>query len=303
MAEKNKYLDLIRRFSTPLLPRTPEKSVLEIFLERCGSRGAAGQPYKAVVFDIYGTLFVSGSGDIGTLDSGLVGIRFKSEDLRDLLSPYADPPDLPRLRKMFSQAVKKRHNELLETTLRGTEDVPEIRVEELWADLLDLGPEQARDFSLRFELAVNPVYPMPGLEDLITRLRALDIYLGIVSNAQFFTPLLFEAFIGKSLEALGFLESLCVYSYKEGCGKPSPGLFTKVAGELRRLGVEPEGALFVGNDMLNDVWAAGKAGLGTALFAGDLRSLRLRKDDSRCEKWCPDHVVHDLREIGDLVSR
>jgi putative hydrolase of the HAD superfamily len=255
------------------------------------------------LFDVYGTLFVSGSGDIGTLDSRLDEVSAESESVRDILAPYADLKDIPHLKAGFSAAVKARHKELSETELKGTEDFPEIRVEEIWAGLLALGPEQARDFSLRFELAVNPIYPMPGLEVLLHRLRDLGVPLGIVSNAQFFTPLLFEAFLGESLETLGFSERLCVYSYKEGRAKPSPGLFVKAAGELGRLGLSPREALFLGNDMLNDVWAAGRAGLGTALFAGDRRSLRLREEDPRCEDVYPDYFVHNLRELCDLFTR
>ena len=48
-------------------------------------------------------------------------------------------------------------------------------------------------------------------------------------------------------------------------------------GALGKNGVAPGEVLYVGNDMLNDVYAAGQVGFRTALFAGDQRSLRMRQ--------------------------
>jgi putative hydrolase of the HAD superfamily len=60
--------------------------------------------------------------------------------------------------------------------------------------------------------------------------------------------------------------------------------------------------LYVGNDMLNDVWTASQCGLKTALFAGDKRSLRLREDDARCAALQPDVIVTSLSQILDIVG-
>ncbi|MDR2739603.1 MAG: HAD hydrolase-like protein, partial [Treponema sp.] len=132
-------------------------------------------------------------------------------------------------------------------------------------------------------------------------LRNRSIRLGLISNAQFFTPLLFEAFFGAPSEALGFDPGLRIYSFERGEAKPSPNLFTPAARRLESLGLKPENALYVGNDMLNDVFAAAQAGFKTALFAGDRRSLRLREGDCRVGGIMPDRVIRNLKDIPDLI--
>jgi putative hydrolase of the HAD superfamily len=135
---------------------------------------------------------------------------------------------------------------------------------------------------------------MPGLADTLCRLKAAGFPLGIVSNAQFFTPLLFPAFLNESPAAAGFSPDLCVYSFREGEAKPSPHLFHRAAAGLAAIGIRPGETLYTGNDMLNDIWAAKEAGLRTALFAGDGRSLRLRENDPRCAELKPDFILKSL---------
>ena len=138
---------------------------------------------------------------------------------------------------------------------------------------------------------------MPGAEETLGILRDRGIRLGLISNAQFFTPLLFEAFFGGTPEALGFDPELLIYSFELGEGKPSPALFAPAVRRLLALGIKPENALYVGNDMLNDIFAAARAGFKTALFAGDRRSLRLREGDSRLQGVRPDRVIRELRDV------
>ena len=47
--------------------------------------------------------------------------------------------------------------------------------------------------------------------------------------------------------------------------------------------------------------AAGKAGFKTALFAGDMRSLRLRRDDPEVENIKPDFIIDDLAQLLDIL--
>ena len=61
-----------------------------------------------------------------------------------------------------------------------------------------------------------------------------------ISNAQFYTPLLFEAFWGVTDRRLGFARDLRLYSYRQGRAKPSPALFELARARLRRRGIERE---------------------------------------------------------------
>ena len=123
---------------------------------------------------------------------------------------------------------------------------------------------------------------MPGLKETLAAIRERGLLLGIVSNAQFYTPLLFEAFLGAPPDELGFTPDCCVWSYREREGKPSTALYEKLATALEASSIAPDQTLYVGNDVRNDIRPAQRIGFKTALFAGDQRSLRLRQDDPEC---------------------
>ena len=85
-------------------------------------------------------------------------------------------------------------------------------------------------------------------------------------------------------------------------GKPDSFLFTKAAEILeKKYNIKPHEVLYTGNDMLNDIMAADSAGMKTALFAGDKRSLRLREDNPECRMLTPDLVITDLHQIYDII--
>ena len=125
--------------------------------------------------------------------------------------------------------------------------------------------------------------------------------MGIISNAQFYTPELLPAFLGTQSEAWGLDPALEFYSYQHGLAKPGQALFRLAAEELMRRGIEPRGAVYVGNDMLNDVLPARQVGFRTALFAGDARSLRRRGDDPRLEGIRPDLVLTKLADLNECI--
>jgi putative hydrolase of the HAD superfamily len=155
--------------------------------------------------------------------------------------------------------------------------------------------------AVEYEVRANPVWPMPGAVECLRVLRAKSLVLGIVSNAQFYTPELFPALLGQPAEQLGFDPKLQHYSYRHGRAKPGLALFQAAAEALAARGIAPGQALYVGNDMLNDVLPAGRLGFRTALFAGDRRSFRERRDDPRVRGVVPDLVLTELRQLQECI--
>jgi putative hydrolase of the HAD superfamily len=125
--------------------------------------------------------------------------------------------------------------------------------------------------------------------------------MGLISNAQFYTPLLFKWFLGVFPENLGFDADLTVYSYRYGEAKPSKTLFDACSNTLNERGLSPSSVVYVGNDVLNDILPASTLGWQTTLFAGDRRSLRLRQDRAECRTIRPDLVITDLRQLLDWI--
>ena len=156
--------------------------------------------------------------------------------------------------------------------------------------------------ALEYEVRTNPVWPMPGLDDCLDQLRDRRMQLGIVSNAQFFTPEMFPALLGRTLEELGFNAELQWYSYRYGRAKPDIWLFEQARAGLSQRGVAASEVLYVGNDMLNDVFPASCVGFRTALFAGDARSFRPRRGDPRVAHVVPDLVITDLSMLSRCLK-
>jgi len=181
-------------------------------------------------------------------------------------------------------------------------DFPEILIEEIWESILNLKDNNLlKKIIVEYEVIVNPVYPMPKLKEVLQYLKDKNIILGIISNAQFYTKYLFSAFLEGFPEEIGFDNSLIFYSYEYNYGKPSLYLFNKLVEKLLNKQVNPENTLYVGNDMLNDIYTAYSLGIKTCLFAGDKRSLRLREKNSECKNLVPDVTLTELNQLKNII--
>jgi len=279
------YTELIASYSTSMAPIPTEVS----------PGGRLKPPIRAVLFDVYGTLFISQSGDISVARKNIE----TASRLDALIRAYHYPGSVAELIDAFFQTIADAH----EAMRQGGVDHPEVRMDRIWQQVLGTPEmETARRFAIEFEMIVNPCYLMPHLVEVFSAFREEGIPMGIISNAQFFTPLLFQVLLGAQPEKLGFARNLVFYSYRHGVAKPSRRLYQLAAGELERMGLDAGAAVYVGNDILNDILPAAAEGFQTALFAGDRRSLRLRSEDARCAGVQPDLVITDWRQIINAVS-
>ena len=258
---------------------------------------------KAVVFDVYGTLVISGSGDVGSADTvGRDSLICQTLEEFDLLGELESLPNAASLQRKIQQLNRERADQNCPN--------PEVDIVEVWRQLLaeagwSFKPSQIQRvvrLATRYEALANPTWPMPGATQLLQQLKQSGLALGIVSNAQIFTPCLVNNLFGKTgLEEGGFSLDLCVFSNRYRQAKPGPRLFEVLLRGLLSRGILPNEAVYVGNDMLNDVWAASEAGLRTVWFAGDRRSCRPRQDDSRCQGLSPDVVLTDLMQLPECL--
>ena len=146
---------------------------------------------------------------------------------------------------------------------------------------------------------------MPGMKNCLENIHERGLPLGIISNAQYFTPMILKHFfdVDPICDPLPlFHERLQVYSFTLERAKPDVYLYQLMAQNLRELGLQPHECLYVGNDMLNDISPAAEVGFKTVLFAGDERSLRLRKDHPRCIDCVPDRSIIDLSQLINILD-
>ena len=251
------------------------------------TRGAFARRPAAVLFDVYGTLlqrlertFVESEASVTRL--------IRRHRLR--LQPR-------ELHEALSEAIARKHAQMRK---RG-KSYPEVRIEHIWQRLFPNIPHSdLRQAVVEYELAMHPCWPMPGGRRLIDALVRDGFTMGIVSNAQFYTPLQFAALLGGRPEELGFAPDLCVYSWVHGDAKPSQDIFHRAASVLRGLGIGREEVLMVGNDPLNDIASSARAGFMTALVAADRRSAPA---GTRREGPVPDVVVGRLADLPFLLKK
>jgi putative hydrolase of the HAD superfamily len=258
------------------------------------THGSLKKPIHCILYDVYGTLLISGSGDIGTAMSA----GHKTEGFKRLFKEHHIRDPRYVLQSRMFRAVQDQHARMRKEGI----DYPEVQIDDIWMQAAGFkNKEVARQFALVYELIVNPVFSMPHMTTLLEACHQKKISMGIISNAQFYTPLLLQWFLGKELEAFGFRRDLLIFSYRFGYAKPSQSLFTAACERLEARGINQNQVLYVGNDLLNDIMPAQKAGFQTALFAGDARSLRMREDDPRCSDTTPDLVITDLIQLLDYI--
>lgn len=262
---------------------------------------------RAVVFDVYGTLISSGVGDISLASEQDRDIQLKATFRENGITVSA-------------QAEGIRFDSLLHTGIKAAQDsrrkqgieYPEVEIREIWKDFIEslqasafIDPADTIELEtliIDYESRINPTQAMPGLSKTLSTLVDRGFVMSIISNAQFYTPFLFESFLQKEPWPLGFCKQCSVWSYQEREGKPSTRLY-EIAAEriMTHHGMEAGEILYIGNDMRNDIWPAQHIGFKTALFAGDKLSLRRRQSDPNCKNVIPELEITDLRQILDCV--
>lgn len=298
--------ETFRRHFRPLEPIAPNSQLLERFGDQMRQKPDWIERIRAVLFDLYGTLWISSNAQLEQLRTAQ-----RMEAIRQALEAGGLRPArwTPQEANLLFDLIEAMH---AQRRAEGV-DYPEISIQQAWQQMLgrlaDTGVVNREAIrrvdpawlAVEAEARANPLWPMPGAEQTLCRLRQAGYLLGIVSNAQFYTPHLFPTFFARPATELGIDPHLTFYSYVYGVSKPSLSLFHLARQVLAQRHITPEQTLHVGNDMLHDIWAAQQVGFRTALFAGDARSLRLRPDEPRLQNVRPDAVLTSLPQLADWL--
>lgn len=282
--------DYLRSVMTPLRPRPTgwEPALKEL------------SGIEVVVFDIYGTLIQSAAGEVG-LESETSSANGMRRAIRAL--GCEGEPDIGNWVDRYHLEIERRQSE---ARIRGIAH-PEIEIRDVWRALArELGQTEAsvpeiEQAAICYECAVNPTWKMPGAGTVLADLRRQSIPLGILSNAQFYTRTVVEAAFGLRWDSLGFDESICLFSFEEGCGKPSGRLFENLRERIEAAGYRVEEVLYIGNDVRKDIKPARAVGFRTGLFAGDARSLRCDSGGEREARENADVVLTEWSQWGEVL--
>ncbi|MBD3421547.1 MAG: HAD hydrolase-like protein [Chitinivibrionales bacterium] len=278
---------------------------------------------QAVIFDIYGTLvhywkhsFADGDLKSASLLEafGKTIDRFAMRDTLLKMNTEHDPETT--LKDLYHGLIALNHQKAIKKGVL----FPEVKIEEVWQVIVlmlrrngyhkpgniageDSDLAKCLAFFYNFHALGRGLFP--DVVDALQKLKSMNIKLGIVSNAQFYSPLDLTLFIRDQskdryddyLEL--FSPDLCVFSFEEGMSKPNQRLFRKLYNALYELHILPQQTVFVGNDLAADIQAAQQAGMNAALFTGNKHSTFMHE---LCDRVIPDITFDTWADFPSLVS-
>jgi len=286
---------------------------------------------RAVIFDVYGTLvnyWRPGFNSIQEREKTLMEAftelagRFGMEETLAKMNP-ADAPG-KTLSDFYHGLIALNHEKALG---KGVE-YPEIRIEQIWSVILMMLERNGyakerrrvsvdnREFAFAdtagFARCLAYTYNFlsmgrvlyPNVTRALRKLKEDNIVLGILSNAQFYTPidltLLFRDESGGKVEDFNelFDPDLTFFSYEYGVSKPDNLMFRKLFDALYEYHITPAQTVFVGNDLLIDIAPAKALGMKTAFFCGD-DAMAFQHDLG--SQAAPDIVFHNWDEFAEKI--
>jgi len=238
---------------------------------------------RAILFDVNGTLL-----DIET-DEGQDHIYHVISRLLNYQGAQLAP-----------EVLRDRYFAIMEAQRKSsTEQYPEFDAVAIWKTMLQapapngasqpagqLGDRPLFLAELHRTLSHKRLEPYPDVRQVLDELGK-HYKLGIVTDAQ-------SAYAGPELRAagLGGLFGCTIVSGDYGYRKPDPRLFTT---GLAALGVQPHQAIYVGNDMVHDIYGAQQVGM-RAVFSPTQWGKKEHPGVS------PDYIIHNFAQLREAVS-
>ena len=273
---------------------------------------------KVVLCDVYGTILMGRSNSVSELEkdkqrSETFYKTLKEFNLKDALQKInkrKNPAEL--LKKLYLGEIKKIHTQKIKKGIKN----PEVKIEKIWGSIIKNLIRNGytynkklygnlNEFSLKiayFHQLANEGHTFyKNTLNVFKKIKNRGIKLGLVSNAQFYTPIDLEIELrNKSKGKIGlhdmFAKELISFSYKVGQSKPNKKIFKKVLNNLRKKGIKKNQVVFIGNDSQKDIKVAKNIGFKTVLFAGDKDSLRYDKNIKS------DNVITDWKQLLKVLS-
>jgi putative hydrolase of the HAD superfamily len=143
----------------------------------------------------------------------------------------------------------------------------------------------------RIAVAKTLLVPLPEDVQLLTRLRAAGLRVGIVSNCSPEVPTLWRQ------SALASPVDAAIFSNEVGLMKPDPAIYRAVCAAL---GVEPQRCLYVGDGEHQELTGAADVGMTAILLRRAERDVQLH--DPEADAW-PGVVITEIPQLWSLLER
>jgi putative hydrolase of the HAD superfamily len=248
-------------------------------------------PIKVMLFDLWGTLFVDDGVDAKTMQRrSMLRVRMASDVLRDLGFAYDDETIAAAFRAAGDEH-SRIHAEGLDLSTDGRTVLYLRHLDPALADQLDdEGWRRLHEAILTPALSAPPG-AMRGARDVLLDVKAIGLPIGLISNAGV-TP---GVVLRRIMDDHGLLEHFdhTIFSDEVELAKPSQAIFDHA---LDAFGVEPEEAVFLGDQPVLDVLGPRNAGIWS-IQIGDLSEDGI---EPHARIASLGELVPALRELGLL---
>lgn len=276
---------------------------------------------RAVLWNVYGTLICISEGEL----------KFESEN--NFLMEVALEKTIHEFKMWHSMSRKpgqpsaymrevyqKVLNEMRLVPSAG-ERYPEIAAERVWENIIkklfqkdysfDAGfygslNEYSKKIAYFFHTSLQGTACYPGAGEALRALSERGIFQGLLGDGQCFTAVQLQRGLHCQDENIDLSAAIPLngrwISSELRCRKPSENLFRAALRSLRERGIEAHETLHVGSSLARDLVPAKKAGMRTALFAGDRASLAATSEQLKDPQQRPDALLTELPQIAQVVE-
>lgn len=313
---------IVAEFAAELHKRNPYVPITKTQCVPYPAKKKSLHEVRAVIFDVYGTLFnywKTGFGSEVARKEHLQAAFGKTIDRFGLRKALAtmNTEEAPEqtIYDLYNGLITIKHDLAIGKGIQYSE----IRIEQVWETIMlmimrygytfeELGLGAMADVSrcmayyYNFFAVGRGMYP--GVAGALKSLNKQNIKLGIVSNAQFYTPIDLSLYLRDQTnnEIVDYRElfdaDLVYFSYEYGISKPDQFMFRKLFDAFYELHFLPEQTVFAGNDCLTDIAPAAENRMRTALFCGDCNSAFIDGNG----QIIPDIVFNEFADLPDAIS-
>jgi len=276
---------------------------------------------KLILVDLYGTVFVANQHSKSKQFK-----RLRLKGFRETIKEFGLKHCLKKLNsrkrpailleEMFFTEILKEHER---KRAKGAIS-PEVRAEKIWERLLkklfkQCGKPLPKNLPLIALKASylsswirEPCAIYKGFLKTVLQLKKKGIKAGIASNSQLYSKISLDLGLRENSRGMMrkwqqlFEPGFSAFSFEIGESKPSKKLFEKILKNAKKQGIKRNEIAFIGNDLYKDIAVGKEQGFKTILFAGDTKSLRLRKGDKGVKGTKPDAIITEWRQLLEVVG-
>jgi len=226
--------------------------------------------YKAVIFDLFGTL----------IDN--LSFQEHKSVLMQMASIVSAPPD------EFSQMWLDMFNERATGIFKNPETNIEYICQKLGVHVEDTRVKKAAQ--LRYEYSARSMVPRPYSLDVLSNLRLKGYKTGLITDCSTELTVIWEN------TPFASLFDVTVFSCIAGMKKPAPQIYQLATNQL---GVKPQECLYIGDGSSRELSGAKQVGMNPVL----IRALDGPADayQIEAEEW-DGPEISSLKEVMELVE-